>query len=367
MMSNKRIRVGVLFGGRSAEHEVSLQSARAVMAAMNRDRFEVIPIGVTQSGDWITLRDPLLSVDKPVQNTDGSPVALLPTPTHQDLMSLANEGGGARIDVILPLIHGTYGEDGTVQGLFELAGIPYVGSGVLGSAVAMDKAVMKALFSHYGLPVSPYRIVPRKRWQAEPGAVQSECGAELGYPMFVKPANLGSSVGISKVHEASEFTRAMDDAARYDRKLIVEASVENAHEIEIAVLGNDEPIASVAGEIIPCNEFYDYNAKYLDGTSQLIIPAPLPEAVVDRLQRLAIEAFHALECSGLARVDFLVRRDDHEIFLLEANTLPGFTPISMYPKLWQASGVSYSELIERLIELALERHQDQQQKHTRYG
>ena len=362
----KRIRVGVLFGGRSAEHEVSLQSAKGVMAAIDRDRFEVIPIGVTKAGEWITLQDPLLSVDKPIQSQDGSPVAMLPTPTRQDLMPLASDVAPSQIDVILPLIHGTYGEDGTIQGLFELADIPYVGSGVLSSAVAMDKAVMKALFEHSGLTVSSYQVIQRKRWQTEPETVQRECEAALSYPMFVKPANLGSSVGISKVRSALEFADAMNEAAQFDRKLIIEASVEDAHEVEVAVLGNDDPMASVPGEIIPCNEFYDYNAKYIDGDSQLIIPAELPAPVVERLQHYAIEAFRALECSGLARIDFLVRRQDYEIFVLEANTLPGFTPISMYPKLWEASGISYGELIERLIELALERHQDQQGNRTSY-
>lgn len=364
-MQNKRIRVGVLFGGRSAEHEVSLQSARGVMAAINRERFEVVPIGVTKAGEWLTLQNPLLTTDKPVQNQDGSPVAMLPTP-KQDLLPLAGDAAPAQLDVILPLIHGTHGEDGTVQGLFELADIPYVGSGVLGSAVSMDKAVMKALLEQHGLNVSPYRVITRRRWQTEPDKVQHDCETALSYPMFVKPANLGSSVGISKVHQAGEFADAMNEAAQFDRKLIVEASVEDAREVEVAVLGNDEPVASVAGEIIPCNEFYDYNAKYLDGDSQLIIPAELPKAVVERLQHCAIAVFQALECSGLARIDFLVRRQDQQIFVLEANTLPGFTPISMYPKLWEASGLSYSQLIERLIELALERHQDQQGNRTSY-
>jgi D-alanine-D-alanine ligase len=365
-MAQKRIRVGVLFGGRSAEHEVSLQSARGVMAAMDRERFEVVPIGATKAGEWVTLRDPLLSVDRPVQSADGSPVAMLPTPTQKDLLPLASGMAGTQLDVILPLIHGTFGEDGTVQGLFELAGIPYVGSGVLGSAVSMDKAVMKALFEHHDLPVSSYRVVTRRRWQSEPAVVQNECESKLGYPMFVKPANLGSSVGISKVHDASEFGAAMAEAARYDRKLIIETSVEDAHEIEVAVLGNDQPIASVPGEIIPCNEFYDYRAKYLDNASELIIPAQLPEPVIKKLQYYAVAAFRALDCAGLARIDFLVKRESYEIFLLEANTLPGFTPISMYPKLWEASGIPYDELIERLIDLALERHQDQQQNHTSY-
>ena len=368
-MTEKKLRVGVLFGGRSAEHEVSLQSAKAVLAAMDRSKFEVIPIGVTKAGEWLTPRDPLLATDtpKPIQNSDGEPVALLPTPTRKDLLPLNNQiTADKTIDVLLPLIHGTYGEDGTVQGLFELAGIPYVGSGVLGSAAAMDKAVMKALLQQHGLPVSPYKTVLRKRWQTDPAAIQAECEAQLAYPLFVKPANLGSSVGISKVHDADEFVPALDEAAQFDRKIIIEAAIEDAHEIELAVLGNDDPIVSVPGEIIPCNEFYDYSAKYIDDDSELIIPAPLPEETVKQLQQHAIAAFQALDCAGLARIDFLVRRQDQAIFILEANTLPGFTPISMYPKLWQASGIPYPELIERLIMLALERHQERQQNRTSY-
>jgi D-alanine-D-alanine ligase len=270
------------------------------------------------------------------------------------------------VDVIFPLIHGPLGEDGTVQGLFELAGIPYVGSGVLASAAGMDKVVMKMLFEKAGLPVTPYRTFLRSRWDTEHASILSECEAAFPYPWFVKPANMGSSVGVSKVHRRSEFEGAMDEAARYDRKLIVEAAVEDAREIEAAVLGNDHPRVSVPGEIIPCNEFYDYRAKYVDNASGLVIPAELPHSVFKQVQSLSLAAYSALDCAGLARVDFLVQRSDHAVFVSEINTLPGFTPISMYPKLWEASGVSYRGLISRLIELAFERHAERQRNQTSY-
>ncbi|MFO1349418.1 MAG: D-alanine--D-alanine ligase family protein [Gammaproteobacteria bacterium] len=368
-MSKSRIRVGVLFGGRSCEHEVSLLSAQSVIAAMDRDKFEVIPIGVTKQGQWVTLTDPRLTHGKPVVPEAGTLVAMLPSPNQNSLMLLqanTRTAQAPQLDVIFPLIHGTFGEDGTVQGLFELAGIPYVGAGVLGSAVGMDKAAMKALFEQAGLPVSPYRVILRKRWRNAADAVLAECEATLPYPLFVKPANLGSSVGVHKVHGRAEFTPAMDGAAQYDRKIIVEAGVEDAREIEVSVLGNDEARASVPGEIFPSREFYDYNAKYIDNASRLEIPARLPAEVTARLQDYAVRAFHALDCAGMARVDFLVRRTDNAIFLLEANTIPGFTPISMYPKLWEASGIRYGELIEKLIDLALERHRDCQSNRTSY-
>lgn len=366
-MAKQRIRVGVLFGGRSCEHEVSLQSARGIINAIDRDNYDVIPIGVTKSGQWIKLSDPLLGVDRPVEDKDGDAVTLLPNPGEHSLMAM-NDGAGSLppLDVIFPIIHGPMGEDGTVQGLFELAGVAYVGSGVLGSAAGMDKAVMKALFQQAGLPVGAYRAVLRRSWRQDPQKIQAGCEKDLAYPCFIKPANMGSSVGVHKVHDAREFAAAMNDAARYDRKILVEAAITDAMEIEVAVLGNDEPEASVPGEILPSNEFYDYNAKYIDGKSGLIIPAELPQAVTRRLQALAVSAFQALDCAGLARVDFLVKRESHDIYLLEANTLPGFTPISMYPKLWEASGLSYSGLIERLIELALERHRERQQNQTSF-
>lgn len=358
MSGKQRIRVGVLLGGRSCEHEVSLRSAQSVIDAMDRERFEVVPIGITKQGEWLQLATPQLPSERHLLASDGDRVDLLARPDQP----LLNTPG---IDVIFPLIHGTFGEDGTVQGLFELAGIPYVGSGVLGSAAAMDKTVMKALLLQAGLPVADYRTVLRKHWQHNPQSVTTAC-ITLGFPLFVKPNNLGSSVGISKAHNLEEFDRAMDIAAQYDRKIIIEAGFEHAHEVEIAVLGNDDPQASVPGEIIPCNEFYDYDAKYLANASELIIPAPLPEAVVSTLQYYAKRAFLALDCAGLARVDFLVGKKNHDIIILEANTLPGFTSISMYPKLWEASGLAYKDLITRLIELALERHAEQGDKLTDY-
>lgn len=363
-MRSNRIRVGILCGGRSCEHEVSLQSARGVMGAIDSDKYEVIPIGVAKDGRWRLLHEPIPSGPMP-QLPAGEPVLLPADPTVGGLLKPAS-GEVVPLDVVFPLIHGPQGEDGTVQGLFELAGIAYVGAGVAGSAAGMDKALMKALFQQAGLPVAPYRVVSRARWQAEPAAVQQECEDALVYPWFVKPANMGSSVGVVKVHGPDEFAAAMQEAARYDSKLLVEEGVQDAHEIEVAVLGNDTLQASVAGEILPCHEFYDYSAKYLANASELIIPAPLPETVTEQVRTLALGAFQALDCAGLARIDFLVRRADHAVFLLEANTLPGFTPISMYPKLWQASGVSYSELIDRLIQLALARQQDRGRNQTSY-
>jgi D-alanine-D-alanine ligase len=365
-LAKQRLRVGVLFGGRSAEHEVSLQSARSVLEAMDRDKYEIIPIGVTKAGEWLTVDTPALGAPTRVLDEDGDRVSLLPEPERQSLVPLAERSvngispktGGTPLDVIFPLIHGPLGEDGTVQGLFELADIAYVGSGVLGSAAGMDKVAMKALFENRCLPITPYRAVLRKQWQADPRGIQSACEAAFPYPWFVKPANMGSSVGVSKVHDASELMDAMSSAAEYDRKLLVEAAVEDAREIEVAVLGNDEPEASVPGEIVPSNEFYDYGAKYLDGATRLIIPADLPETMTRRMKELALEAFRALDCAGLARVDFLVSRSDLEVYVSEVNTLPGFTSVSMYPKLWEASGVPYPELIDRLIDLALERQEE---------
>lgn len=362
-MNRDKLRVGVLFGGRSCEHAVSLMSARSVMAAMDRQRFELVPVGITEAGHWLRLADEWLHHDQPIH--EGTAVTLLPEPGDQGLRVMTT-GEVIPLDVIFPVMHGTYGEDGTMQGLFELADIAYVGAGVLGSAAGMDKAVMKALFAQAGLPQAAYRVVLRRRWQDDPDAVQRECEQALGYPLFIKPANLGSSVGISKVHAADELVAAMNTAAQYDRKLVVEQGIEDAHEVEISVLGNDQPQASLPGEIVPCNEFYDYAAKYLAGESKLIIPAELPETVIHRIQDYALRAFQALDGAGLARIDCLVRRSDHAIFLLEANTLPGFTAISMYPKLWQASGLAYPQLIEHLIELALQRHQERQHNQTRF-
>lgn len=357
-MPTKRLRVGVLFGGRSAEHEVSLRSAQSIMQAMDKDKYELVPIGVSKAGEWLRLDAGALEGPAQILALQGERVALLPHPEDQSLVPLDNGAGGPHkpLDVVFPVLHGPLGEDGTVQGLLELADIAYVGSGVLGSAVGMDKAAMKALFLQRRLNITPYRVFLRKHWQKDAQAVQAECESAFAYPWFVKPANLGSSVGISKVHDASELGPAMDEAARYDRKLVVEAAVAHVREIEVSVMGNDEPLASVVGEILPSHEFYDYESKYLDDATRLILPADLPESVANRIREIAVEAFLALDCAGLARVDFLIDGETLEIFLSEVNTMPGFTTVSMYPKLWEASGIPYPELIDKLIELAMERH-----------
>lgn len=376
MPARRRLRVGVVFGGRSGEHEVSLMSAMSVLSNLDRERYEVVPIGITKEGRWVVTGDPMRAL------TDGlpaggplRPVALLGDPAvEENLIDLPAVRGSAapvpsplpRLDVVFPVLHGPYGEDGTIQGLLELAGVPYVGAGVLASAAGMDKAVMKDLFVRNGLPVLDYVVVKRKDWREDPGSVVERIFSTLRLPVFVKPCNLGSSVGITKVRNRSGLAPAIDEAARYDRKLIVENGLENAREIECSVLGNDEPEASVLGEIIPSREFYDYSAKYIDGTSGLIIPADLEPGASDRIRDLARRAFLALDCAGMARVDFLVSRDASEVYVNELNTIPGFTKISMYPKLWEASGLPYSKLLDRLIELALERHEDIAQNLTSY-
>jgi len=364
-----RLRVGVLFGGRSGEHEVSILSARGIMGAMDPSKYLVIPIGITQEGTWIAGGDPMKSLLQGMEAGGSVPVTLVADPRQPGLIALA-EGriDGKRmvkLDVLFPVLHGPFGEDGTVQGLFELANLPYVGAGVAGSAVGMDKALQKAIFSGAGLPVVEGQVIPRWLWQSQPEEVLEGLEAMLGYPCFVKPANLGSSVGISKACQREELQAALDEAAKYDRKMLVERAVD-AREIECSVLGNDRPRASVPGEIVPCREFYDYWAKYVEEGTELLIPAPLDAELTERVQTLAIAAFVALDCAGMARVDFLLDRKSGELFLNEANTIPGFTPISMYPKLWEASGVTYRELIDRLIELAIERHADKAQNVTSY-
>jgi D-alanine-D-alanine ligase len=368
----KRITVGIIFGGRSGEHEVSLLSAQGVMGAINRDKYKVLPIGIAKDGRWLISGDPLQALASG-EMTETSRAALLPEPSPQGLMRLEGPVQGqelvavqaGELDVIFPVLHGPYGEDGTVQGLLELAGIPYVGAGVTASAVGMDKALFKDVMRAHGLPIVPHVVLKRKRWQARPEETLAQIEAEIGYSCFVKPANLGSSVGISKAGDRTQLCDALDEAARYDRKLIVEEAVD-AREIEISVLGNDEPITSVPGEIIPCNEFYDYAAKYLDGESDLLIPAPIPPETAERVQQLATEAYLAIDCAGMARADFLLDRNTGALYVNEVNTIPGFTPISMYSKLWEASGVSYPELIDRLIQLALERHTDKIQSATSF-
>lgn len=351
-----KIRVGVLFGGQSSEHEVSLASARSVMSALDAEKYEVVPIGITKRGAWLTSGDPmrrLRSGSDAVEDSAGVSAALP--------LDIVGEGkSGKLLDVVFPILHGPYGEDGTVQGLLELAGVPYVGAGVLGSAVGMDKAVMKQVFIAQGLPVVPFVHVTRREWQRDPDAVRRNAEEQLLYPMFAKPANMGSSVGVGKIHGPEDFAAALDNAAKYDRRIIIEQGVD-ARECECAVLGNDDPQASVVGEIVPGNEFYDYSAKYVDSNSALFIPADLPPNISEEIRRISIEAFRAVDASGMSRVDFFVARDLSAVWLNEINTIPGFTRISMYPKLWEASGLTYPALLDRLIELAIERHGDRMQ------
>ena len=362
-----------MFGGRSGEHEVSLTSADSVMKALDPEKYEVVPMGITRQGGWRIgaparkLTDSAVSLPAILEN--GRPVTASVDPSRPALI-LLNPGRSAEetaqaVDVIFPLLHGTFGEDGTVQGLLELAGIPYVGAGVLGSAVGMDKDVMKRLFRDAGLPVVPWVLVMRDEWEGDPREVRARIEKTIRYPLFVKPANLGSSVGISKVAKSRELSAALTLAAKYDRKIVVEKAV-NAREIECSVLGNDRPVASVPGEIVPVNEFYDYEAKYLKEGSELIIPAQLTQAQRQRVQELAARAFRATDCAGMARVDFLLDRRTGKFFVNEINTIPGFTPISMFPKLWESSGLPYPKLLDRLIELAFERHRDKSRTQHSY-
>ena len=366
MHANRKIRVGLLYGGRSCEHEVSVTSARCIYQALDLDKYEVSLIGISKTGEWVLADDSMPVLDSKVVEPAGQSLVMLDYHKTGRLLQSPDVRESSdsitSLDVIFPILHGPYGEDGTVQGLFELANIAYVGSGVTGSAVGMDKAVAKAVFTAEGIPQSEYEVVRKSRWESHRDEVVAQIEDRLSYPLFVKPANLGSSVGISKSKNTAELKSAMDLAARFDLKLIVEQAFENSHEIEVSVLGNDEPEASVVGEIIPGGEFYDYNDKYVDDLSRVEIPANLPEDVSQTVQDYAIRAFAAIDAAGLARVDFFVDRDSHDVYINEINTLPGFTPISMYPKLWEASGLEYSELLDRLIELALERREQQDQK-----
>lgn len=366
----KKIRVGIIFGGKSAEHEVSINSAKNVMRALDKSKYEVVPIGIDKAGNWLTRGDPL----KALTGGESSLPQLLDAgfqpvdeqTTGRELIPGTQASSLPDVDVIFPVLHGPFGEDGTVQGLLELADIPYVGAGVMASAVGMDKAAMKDLFRSHNLPTPKYLSIKRRDWETQPDQMADQLAAEIGYPCFIKPANMGSSVGVHKVHAAEELAAALNDAAQYDRKILVEYAVPDAREIECSVLGNDQPIASVPGEVVPGHEFYDYEAKYIDESSQLLIPAPIEPAVANRVRELAVEAFLALDCAGMARVDFLLARKSNELFLSELNTIPGFTKISMYPKLWEASGISYGELVDRLIVLALERQADKHRLKTSY-
>ena len=369
----KKLRIGILFGGRSGEHEVSLLSAASILKAIDKRKYDVVPIGITKSGQWLSPAEAhhlLAGTPEPLQLSASADLALQNTALAQQNGSLAQS-----LDVIFPVLHGTFGEDGTIQGLFELADIAYVGSGVLGSATGMDKSAMKQLFAAAGLPQTPHVNLLRSEWKADAKRCTKLIEKNLTYPVFVKPANLGSSVGISKVHDRSELAAAMDLAASYDRKLIIEQGVGGPgvkpRELEVAVLGNDSPEASVVGEIVPGAEFYDYDAKYHSAASLPIIPAVLSESESRQIRKMAIAAFRACDCAGLARVDFLMepavkarknkKPKPARIYLNEINTMPGFTSISMYPKLWEATGVPYKQLIDRLITLAAERHHEKQQ------
>jgi D-alanine-D-alanine ligase len=362
----------VLFGGRSGEHEVSLVSARSVMDALDKGKYQIIPLGISKDTRWLTAGDPMkvlqASADGSVGGVKSEPTNACgePAPSTMQLVPGTERTKIPYVDVIFPVLHGPYGEDGTVQGLLELAGIPYVGAGVLGSALAMDKAAAKAIFRAHGLPCVDSLLFQRWAWEENPAEVARQVQQRLGYPCFVKPANLGSSVGVSKVHEASELPGAMELASRYDRRLLVEKAV-TAREIECSVLGNEHPIASVLGEIVPKREFYDYVAKYHDESTELIIPADLPAEKAAEIQELAVQGFLALDCAGMARADFFLCRDTGKVYLNELNTIPGFTSVSMYPKLWEASGLPYPRLLDRLIELALERHRDRSRMSTSHG
>ena len=395
-----KLRVGILFGGRSGEHEVSLLSAASVVNAIDKTKYEVVPIGITKDGRWLTAEhaerllkgkgedgvgaratqtqlragDPEATPGAAVLAT-GESVVVPPEPARRDagLVPFQTDANLRRasdrainVDVIFPVLHGTFGEDGTIQGLLELADIAYVGAGVLGSSAGMDKDIMKSLFRAAGLPIVKHVTILRGQFESlskeAPKKLQKLVESKLKYPVFVKPANLGSSVGISKAHDPKELGPAIAEAAKFDRKIVIEEGVggkkNKAREIECAVLGNDDPQASIAGEIVPCKEFYDYDAKYLAEGSELVIPAKITKAEMKTVQRLAIAAFQAVDCTGLARVDFLMDPKSRRIYVNEINTMPGFTAISMYPKLWGATGVSYPELIDRLIQLGIERHED---------
>ena len=368
-----RLRVAVVFGGRSGEHEVSLASAASVIAALEERGHTVVPIGIARNGRWVVGGDPMRAlaaearVALPSNDADGAVKKALAN--RAEATESAAVQGLARtepagslplelrqgLDVVVIMLHGPYGEDGTIQGLFELADVPYVGAGVLASAVGMDKATMKAVFQAHGLPIIEYLVVTRSEWRQAPDRIEVRVAETVGFPCFVKPVNLGSSVGISKVSERGELAAALDLAAKYDRKIIIERGV-NAREIEVSVLGNDEPLASLPGEITFDADWYDYSTKYLEGQSRLTIPAPVSFEITRRLQTLAIAAFRAIDCSGMARVDFFVERGTDRVLVNEINTIPGFTATSAYAKMWAATGLAYTDLVDRLIELALERH-----------
>src|ERR1700686_4362557 len=351
--NKKRLRIGILFGGRSGEHEASLASAASVIRGLDPDKYEAVPIGISKEGHWLVGAGAQKMLPEVLKG--GQRVMMTADPTDAALVKLDGSGSGPRIDVVFPVMPGTFGEDGTIQGLLDLAGLPFVGAGVLGSAIGMDKDVAKKLLQHAKIPVVPWVTVYRADWERDPKSVRKEIEKKFRYPLFVKPATLGSSVGMTKVHSRLELAPALDLASEFAMKILVERAV-SAREIEVSVLGNHDPKASVPGEIVPHREFYDYTAKYLEGGTQLLIPAELKPAQVKKIQNHAVDAFRALELSGMARVDFFLEKKGGKIYLNEVNTIPGFNSISMYPKLWEASGIPFRELIDKLIALALEQH-----------
>ncbi|HKF69297.1 MAG TPA: D-alanine--D-alanine ligase family protein [Vicinamibacterales bacterium] len=373
----KKLRVGIIYGGRSGEHEVSVASAAAVFQNLDPERYLPIPILIDKDGRWaLPARPPAISVAAEVIQAGRKATSepsreahLIAHPGGDTLLTVDRREHGAVVsglglDVVFPVLHGPYGEDGTVQGLLELANVPYVGAGVLASAVGMDKAAMKKVFAADHLPICDYEVVLARDWRRDERAIMSTIGTRLGFPVFVKPANLGSSVGISKARHATELRDAINLAAEFDRKIVIEAAVPKAREIECSVIGNDEPEASVPGEVVPSREFYDYEAKYLDSGSQLLIPAPLSKSLTEKVRELAVAAFRAIDGAGMARVDFLLSGETNILYLNEVNTIPGFTTIGMYSKMWAASGLPFPALLDRLIGLALERHGEKQQRRT---
>ena len=373
----RKIRVGIIFGGRSGEHEVSVRSARSVIEAADPEKYELIPVAINKEGHWLSPAESASMLPEPARlklagasgSADGSTAVVIDTSRGGLLRQEAAGGGAAErpLDLVFPVLHGTYGEDGTIQGLLEMAGIPYVGCGVLASSCGMDKVTMKSLFHQAGLPLCRYTWFLRREWEETPAAVRSRVSAEIGYPCFVKPANLGSSVGISRAADEESLVGAVNLAARYDRKIIVEEGLD-AREIECAVMGNDEPEASLPGEYVVYDEqakFLDYTEKYSStGHVEFVVPAKISKRLTRRVQELAVRAFKAVDGAGFARVDFFLRRDDNRLLLNELNTIPGLTDVSGFPKMWDASGVPFSQVVDRLVELAFERHAEKSRNQT---
>jgi D-alanine-D-alanine ligase len=364
MSMTKKLRVAVLFGGRSGEHEVSLMSARSVIAALDPEKYEIFPVGITHAGNWVIGENVLDALEQgKTESLDHA--AIFPEPEHKGLYAIHNLAlSGAEgtqhikitdIDVLFPVLHGTFGEDGTMQGLFELADVAYVGAGVVGSAVGMDKGLFKDVMRANNIPVVDWVILHRSEIEQDMEAAIRKAETLGAYPLFAKPANLGSSVGITKCNSRADLGEGLMEASAFDRRILVERGVVNGREIEVSVLGNDQPIASVPGEVLPSREFYSYEAKYVDGSSELVIPALIPAEAAELIRDLAVRAYKAIDCAGMARADFFLEKETGRVLLNELNTLPGFTSISMYPKLWNATGISYPQLVDRLIELALER------------